>query len=58
MHPHLKRMDKEDGRKLSRQAQHARRKQAVRLHRRGMAIKDIACALGVAQGTVQALGCP
>lgn len=38
--PHLWRMDKEDGRKLSRQAQHERRKQAVRLHRRGMAIKE------------------
>jgi transposase InsO family protein len=32
----------EDGRKLTRQAQHERRKQAVRLHRRGMPIKDIA----------------
>ena len=51
--PHLWQMDKEDGRKLSRQAQHERRKQAVRLHRRGMAIKDIALALGVAQGTVR-----
>jgi transposase len=43
-------MDKEDGRKLSREAQHERRKQAVRLHRRGMAIKDIATALGMALG--------
>jgi len=42
-------MDKEDGRKLPRQAQHERRKQAVRLHQRGMSVKDIAAALGVAQ---------
>ena len=46
-------MDKEDGRKLTRQAQHERRKQAVRLHRRGMSIKDIASALEMAQGTVR-----
>jgi len=46
-------MDKEDGRKLPRQAQHERRKQAVRLHQRGMSVKDIAAALGVAQGTVR-----
>lgn len=46
-------MDKEDGRKLTRQAQHERRKHAVRLHRRGMAIKDIAIALEMAQGTVR-----
>ncbi len=46
-------MDKEDGRKLTRQAQHERRKQAVRLHRRGMQIKDIAAALAMAQGTVR-----
>ena len=49
----MKRMDKEDGRKLSREAQHERRKQAVRLHRRGMAIDDIAVALGIARGTVR-----
>ena len=53
LHPHLMWMDKEDGRKLSRQAQHERRKQAVRLHRQGLVIKDIAQALGVAQGTVR-----
>lgn len=46
-------MDKEDGRKLTRQAQHERRKQAVRLHRRGMSVKDIATALEMAQGTVR-----
>jgi transposase len=46
-------MDKEDGRKLSREARHERRKQAVRLHRRGMAIKDIATALGMALGSVR-----
>ena len=46
-------MDKEDGRKLTRQAQHERRKEAVRLHRRGMVIKDIASALEMAQGTVR-----
>jgi hypothetical protein len=44
-------MDKEDGRKLSRQAQHERRKQAVRLHRQGMAVKAITAVLGIAQGT-------
>ena len=38
-------MDKEDGRKLTRQAQHERRKQAARLHRRGMSIKQIADTL-------------
>jgi transposase len=46
-------MDKEDGRKLSREAQHERRKQAVRLHRRGIAFKDIATMLGIAEGTVR-----
>ena len=46
-------MDKEDGRKLTRQAQHERRKQAVRLHRQGMSVKDIAALLGIAQGTVR-----
>ncbi|TSJ87495.1 winged helix-turn-helix domain-containing protein [Chitinimonas sp. BJB300] len=46
-------MDKEDGRKLSRQEQHERRKQAVRLHRRGMPIKEVAASLGVAEGTVR-----
>ncbi|MCL2021869.1 MAG: hypothetical protein FWG81_07220 [Betaproteobacteria bacterium] len=45
-------MDKEDGRKLSRKAQHERRKQAVRLHRRGMAVNEIATTLGMAQGAV------
>jgi transposase len=43
----------EDGRKLPRQAQHERRKQAVRLYQRGMSVKDIAAALGMAQGTVR-----
>ncbi|MCL2657304.1 MAG: IS630 family transposase [Betaproteobacteria bacterium] len=46
-------MDKEDGRKLSRQAQHERRKQAVRLHRRGLPFKDIAAALSMSQNTVR-----
>ena len=46
-------MDKEDGRKLTRQAQHERRKQAVRLHRKGMSVKDIADALGMAQATIR-----
>ena len=46
-------MEKEDGRKLTRQAQHERRKQAVRLHRREMCVKDIAAALEMAQGTVR-----
>ena len=47
-------MDKEDGRRLSRQAQHERRKQAVRLHKRGMAIMDIAAALSMGHVTVRA----
>lgn len=46
-------MEKEDGRKLSRQAQHERRKQAVRLHRQGMLVKDISATLGMAQATVR-----
>ena len=45
-------MDKEDGRRLSREAQHERRKQAVRLHRQGMTMMAIAATLGVAYGTV------
>jgi transposase len=45
-------MDKEDGRKLPREVQHERRKQAVRLHGRGVAVKEIAALLGVARGTV------
>jgi transposase len=46
-------MQNEDGRKLTRQAQHERRKQAVRLHKRGMAYKDIAQALGISQNTAR-----
>lgn len=46
-------MDKEDGRKLSREEQHERRKQAVRLHRRGMSVKEVSASLGVAAGTVR-----
>lgn len=46
-------MDKEDGRKLTRQAQHERRKQAVRMHRRGMRFQDIAIALGMSEITVR-----
>jgi len=46
-------MDKEDGRKLSREAQHERRKLAVRLHRKGTPFKDIARMLGMAEGTVR-----
>ena len=47
-------MEKEDGRRLSRQAQHERRKQAVRLHKRGMKIDDIAAALSMGHVTVRA----
>ena len=47
-------MDKEDGRRLSRQAQYERRKQALRLHKRGMAIMDIAAALSMGHVTVRA----
>ena len=46
-------MDKEDGRKLTRQAQHERRKQAARLHQRGMSIEQIADTLGMAGNTVR-----
>lgn len=53
MKPHLLCMDKEDGRKLTRQAQHERRKQAVRLFRHGMPIQKIATTLGMAGNTVR-----
>ena len=46
-------MEKEDGRKLTRQAQHERRKQAVRLHRKGLTVQEIADALGMAGNTVR-----
>jgi transposase len=46
-------MDKEDGRRLSRQAQYERRKQAVRLHKKGMPINDIAAALSMGHVTVR-----
>lgn len=46
-------MEKEDGRKLTREAQHERRKQAVRLHRKGMTLKEIADTLGIAQNTIR-----
>jgi transposase len=46
-------MDKEDGRGLSRQAQYERRKQAVRLHKKGMPINDIAAALSMGHVTVR-----
>ena len=47
------RMDiKEDGRRLSREAQHERRKQAIRLHRKGMKAVDIAAALSMSPVTV------
>jgi transposase len=46
-------MEKEDGRKLTRQAQHERRKQAVRLHRRGMGFLEIAQALGISPNTAR-----
>lgn len=46
-------MQNEDGRKLTRQAQHERRKQAARLHRSGMKYKEIAQLLGMSQNTVR-----
>ena len=47
------RMDiKEDGKRLSREAQHERRKQAIRLHRKGMKAVDIAAALSMSPVTV------
>lgn len=46
-------MDKEDGRKLSRQEQHERRKQAVRMHRRGMMLQEIAANLSMSLNTVR-----
>ena len=45
---------KEDGRRLSREAQHERRKQAVRLHRQGMKATEIASALSMSHVTVYA----
>lgn len=45
-------MQKEDGRTLSHEAKHERRKQIVRLHRKGLPAKDIAPLLGVGLGTV------
>jgi transposase len=47
-------MEKEDRRRLLRQAQYERRKQAVRLHKRGMPINDIAAALSMGHVTVRA----
>jgi transposase len=47
-------MNKEDGRKLTCQAQYERRKQAVRLHMRGMKVDDIAAALSMGHVTVRA----
>ncbi|HQO28918.1 MAG TPA: IS630 family transposase, partial [Accumulibacter sp.] len=46
-------MEKEDGRKLPRQAQHERRRQAMRLHRSGRVFKAIAIALGMGEITVR-----
>jgi transposase len=46
--------DKEDGKRLSHQAQYERRKQAVRLHKRGMKVDDIAAALRMGHVTVRA----
>ena len=46
-------MDKEDGCKLSRQAQYERRKQAVRLHRQGRSFKEIAAALSLSENTAR-----
>lgn len=46
-------MEKEDGRKLTPQQQHERRKQAVRLHTRGMSFMDIADALSMSHVTVR-----
>ncbi len=46
-------MQNEDGRKLTRQAQHERRKQAVRLHRRAMSYQQIAQMLGMSQNAVR-----
>jgi hypothetical protein len=40
-------MDKEDGRKLLREARRERRKQAVRLHGKGMEVKEITALLGL-----------
>ena len=45
---------KEDGRRLSREAQYERRKQAVRLHRQDMKATEIASALSMSHVTVYA----
>lgn len=47
-------MEKEDGRNITRQAQFERRKQAVRLYKRGMLVEDIATLLGMSRVTVYA----
>ena len=46
-------MDKEDGRKLSPDAQHERRKQVIRLHRRGVAVSEIVLATGQSNSGVR-----
>ena len=46
-------MDKEDGRKLSPDAQHERRKQVIRLHRRGVAVSEIVMATGQSNSGVR-----
>lgn len=46
-------MDKEDGRKLSRQEQHERRKQSVRMHKRGMSLAQVAANLSMSVNTVR-----
>jgi transposase len=46
-------MEREDGRTLTPQQQHERRKQAVRLHKRGVGFMDIAEALSMSHVTVR-----
>ena len=46
-------MDKEDGRRLSRQGQHERHKQAVRRHKRGIRVDEIAAALSMGHVTLR-----
>ena len=53
MAPDIAKKDKEDGLKLSRQAQHERRKHAVRLHRQGQSFKQVAVALSMSENTVR-----
>lgn len=46
-------MEREDGRTLSPEKQHERRKQAVRMHKQGKGFDEIACSLSMSHVTVR-----